>query len=172
MLVYSVNRLWQLRQEVGPERNAHLESFVVHTRCLGDFIWGSRRKSKPHDAFASDYCRPGEWESRFTPGALPPALEDIEARYRAGREVVHLSYFRLDVRESGGKNWPPGLVLAEIVPPLLVLADLALRERMNDGTRVALRDLERHGPEAGAASVATGAYFGGTISVASSAIRP
>lgn len=172
MLVYAVNRLWALRGERSPERNAHLESFAVHSRCLRDFIWGRRNKRNPEDAFAFDYCHPGDWEKRFPLSKVPPALSDIDKRFRAGREVVHLSYHRLDVGKGLRKRWPPKVVLGELAPPLQVLADLALPERMNDATREALRDLERHGPEAGAASVATGAYFGGTIPVATSAIRP
>ena len=167
MLVYAVNRVVQLSQ--GPEANAYLESFAVHARCLRDFIWGKRTKHNPQDAFASDYCAPGVWEKRWPDMTIPHPIQNIDHRVRIAREVVHLSYTRLEVTRKG---WRPKPVLAGIAGPLSDLADLALPERMDDATRAALRDPERFGEEAGAKSVATGGYFGGTIPVSRSTIEP
>lgn len=164
MLVYAVAEMRGLRK--GPERNAYLESFAVHARCLRDFFWGKRdRKRKQEDAYAFDYCASGVWEARYPEASMPRALKNIDDRLRIGREVVHLSYRRLDVR---GKGWHPQAVLREIAAPLDTLADLALPARMDGPTRAALRDPETFGREAGAASVATGGSFAGTIPVATS----
>jgi hypothetical protein len=75
--------------------NALLESFGVHSRNLIDFLWRDK-PMKGTDALASDYA--GEWKA--------PAMSERLSRVkgRVGKEMVHLSYNRLDVSEDE-KGW-------------------------------------------------------------------
>jgi hypothetical protein len=140
-----------------PESNALLESFVVHVRCLRDFLWGDRNDRQPMDAFATDFCEEGKWESER--GAVPPAITEIDERNRAGREVVHLSYHRLGV-EAAAKDWEVSEVYMEIEAALAKFAILALPSRLDDKTREALQEPMEHDSAVGPASVATGATYG------------
>jgi hypothetical protein len=147
-LMYEVDSLVYATVELGktPEgriENALLESFAVHARCLNDFLWHDRRKSKPRDAFAADFCRPGAWEK--TRDALPQdALGEVRRRRRFGREVMHLTYDRIDGDgEAYGeeKEWPCGVVLLELATALGAFAKLALGDRLDDQTRATLSGL-------------------------------
>lgn len=44
-----------------PESNALLDSFVVHVRCLRDFLWRARGDGYRTDAFAADFCEADDW---------------------------------------------------------------------------------------------------------------
>jgi hypothetical protein len=75
--------------------NALLESFGVHSRNLIDFLW-LNKPMKDTDAIASDYV--GEWKA-------PTMSERLSlVKSRVGKEMVHLSYNRLDVSEDE-KGW-------------------------------------------------------------------
>jgi hypothetical protein len=126
---------------------------------LRDFLWADRGKH-PDDAFAADFCSPGTCEQER--GSVPPTLRDFDDRDRAGREVVHLTYHRLDI-DPAAKGWRCDLAFAEIAKALTRFAELAQPERLEAKTKKALQDLSVHSEEVGAASVATGAYYGGTI---------
>lgn len=157
MLAFAAVRLAE-RQGLprDPESNALLESFVVHVRCLRDFLWGRRRDRQPHDAFAVDFCAPGEWERvrGDVPGLLGGRL-----LHRAGREVVHLTYHRFSV-DAASKDWDCGEIFDMIASSLERLAITAMPTRMDGVTRTALGELWEHQPGAGTASVATGAAYG------------
>jgi hypothetical protein len=76
----------------GPIANALLESFVVHVRALMDFLYNDNLK--PDDVIAEDYFgNADEWKN------IRPALSESlkQAKRRAGKEVAHLTYARLDV---------------------------------------------------------------------------
>jgi hypothetical protein len=75
--------------------NALLESFGVHSRNLIDFLWLDR-PMKDTDAIAFDYV--DEWKA--------PAMSERLSRVksRVGKEMVHLSYNRLDLPEDE-KGW-------------------------------------------------------------------
>ena len=76
----------------GPIANALLESFVVHVRALMDFLYNDN--PKPDDVIAEDYFENvEEWKQ------LRPELSETlkQAKRRAGKEVAHLTYARLDV---------------------------------------------------------------------------
>lgn len=157
MLAFAAVRLAE-RQGLprDPESNALLESFVMHVRCLRDFLWGRRRRRQPHDAFAVDFCAPGEWE-RVRGGV--PALLGERLLHRAGREVVHLTYHRSSV-DAASKDWDCGEIFDVIADSLDLLSITALPTRMDSVTRTALGELWEHQPGAGTASVATGAAYG------------
>ena len=75
--------------------NALLESFGIHSRNLIDFLWLDK-PMKDTDAIASDYV--GEWKAP----AMSERLSQVKSR--VGKEMVHLSYNRLDVSEDE-KGW-------------------------------------------------------------------
>ncbi len=72
--------------------NALLESFGIHVRALIWFFYAdSPRKD---DVIAEDFfSTPTEWQT-----ARPPITQVLEkAKKRAGKEIAHLTYARLDV---------------------------------------------------------------------------
>ncbi len=136
--------------------NAFLESFLIHARCLRDFLWAKRTKRNPEDAFASDFCRPGEWERER--GEVPPALTEVGNRQRMGRELVHLTYHRSDV-PADAKQWACGDVCFEIIEALDSFSHLALPERLDIDTKQALMYPQSHFPGVGPPSVVSDEYF-------------
>jgi hypothetical protein len=72
--------------------NALLESFGIHSRNLIDFLWHGR-PMKDTDAIASDYV--ADWKA--------PAMSERLSRVkdRVSKEMVHLSYNRLNVEKKG-----------------------------------------------------------------------
>jgi hypothetical protein len=137
MLGYTVERLAEMGGPRNPAKSAMLEAFAVHVRCLNDFLWGD--KGWDDDAFAWHYCGDGVWQERRSELSRP-TLDAIRRKRRLGREVVHLSYDRLDISRVE-KLWTPLPVLREIEAALLLLTKLALPERMDRETREDLRDL-------------------------------
>jgi hypothetical protein len=164
MLAYTAVELAKRRDlPRDQESNVLLEAFAIHTRCLRDFLFGSRHHH-PMDAFASDFCAPDAWA--HARDEVPPALAEIDDRNRLGREVVHLTYERSAV-PAEIKDWPVSDIVQELVYALDDFALEALPERLDDETRRALTDLERSPPPGvGPISVATAIqvpYSGGTI---------
>jgi hypothetical protein len=164
MLAYTAIRLSEIFDRPrDQESNLLLEGFAIHTRCLRDFLWGRRTPRQPMDAFAVDFCTPGAWELKR--GSVPPALSEMDNRKRLGREVVHLSYLRLEV-PADIKDWPVSEIVREILDGLYDFAFEALPARVDDDTRRTLTDLASPSPGVGPLSVATGMdyqYTGGTI---------
>ena len=76
-------------------QNALLESFGVHNRNLIDFLWRDH-PMKRTDAIARD------WIERWQPPEMSERLAHVKDR--VGKEMVHLSYNRLDVRQEQ-KGW-------------------------------------------------------------------
>jgi hypothetical protein len=134
MLLHAVKKAADERLS-DTDRNAFIESFAIHVRCLRDFLWRDER-AKPEDALASDFCLPDAWEAAR--GELPEALQEIEGeRNRIGREIVHLTYHRLDI-EAESKNWNMGELLEVIADALARFSELADPERLAEQTRGAL----------------------------------
>lgn len=134
---YAVEQL--AREPKGMEQWCLLESFLVHARCLNDFLWRNRSHQQPDDAFAADFCAPGVWNDvrRDLPQT---ALTEIRQRKRFGREVMHLSY----ERPSGfgeHKQWPCGRVFAEIAAAMARFAVVAEPSSLNEPTRNRFRHL-------------------------------
>jgi hypothetical protein len=161
-LVYEVRMLVASAVELSkhdtanPQSNAFLESFLIHARCLRDFLWGTRSKRHGQDAFAQDFCEPGTWESER--GEVPPALTEIGGRRRMGRELAHLTYHRTDVSPNA-KHWACGDVCFEIIEALDQLSFLARPDTMDADTRQALIYPQSHFPGVGPPSVALGTYY-------------
>lgn len=72
-------------------QNALLESFGIHNRNLIDFLWLDR-PMKATDAVARD------WIGGWTAPKMSERLAGV--KNRVGKEMVHLSYNRLDVPED------------------------------------------------------------------------
>jgi hypothetical protein len=72
-------------------QNALLESFGIHSRNLIDFLWLDR-PMKNTDAIARDWI-----EGRQAP-VMSERLANV--KHRVGKEMVHLSYNRLDLPED------------------------------------------------------------------------
>jgi hypothetical protein len=118
------------------EANVMLESFAVHARCLFDFLWSKGNENYDNDAFAFQFSN--EWNGRR--GAIPPNLAKIKDNARFGREVMHLTYDRIDGVDEA-KVWPCGEVLLEIATALKLFAELARDEALDDETRQRLKSL-------------------------------
>lgn len=76
-------------------QNALLESFGIHARGLIDFLW-LKQPMWDTDAIARDWVE--DWQA--------PAMSErlASVKVRVGKEMVHLSYNRLDVAEDE-KGW-------------------------------------------------------------------
>lgn len=82
-----------------------LESFALHARALIDFFFKPKVTWK-HDALASDFFDPGEWESlRPEPG---PWIELVRGPRldRVGTEIAHLRYDDTATLEGHARGWP------------------------------------------------------------------
>jgi len=116
--------------------NLALESFVVHARCLNDFLWRDPSGKNADDLFATDFCPEGEWEA-LRSKLTQYALARIRADRRFGGEVMHLTRRRISGSGSD-KQWPVGQVHAEIMSALSVFGGVALPERLGKGLRAEL----------------------------------
>lgn len=75
------------------EKNAMLESFLIHARCLFDFLYPSG-DTRSNDVVVDDYFSdPTEFRKKL-PSTLP-----IESylKHRTGKEIAHLTYDRLKI---------------------------------------------------------------------------
>jgi hypothetical protein len=96
MLYEVTGKLMNRHHEDDPVvQNALLESFGVHNRNLIDFLWLDR-PMKDTDAIARDWIE--GWEAP----EMSTRLANVKDR--VGKEMVHLSYNRLDVPEAE-KGW-------------------------------------------------------------------
>jgi len=96
--------------------SALLESFVIHTCLIIDFFYKPPRKTD--DASALHFVRNiKKWKE------LRPSYDKYFRKFhrRRSREVVHLSYKRLEV-EKAEKQWD----LGKIVPPIRRLVSVFL----------------------------------------------
>ncbi len=143
-----------------PESNVLLEAFVMHARCLRDFLWGEPKSQQPNDAFAADFCAPGRWNQER--GSIPLILARDGLLHRAGREVAHLSYRRLAVG-ADSKDWSCREIYDEIAAALQRLAVTALPTRLDEPTRRALHDLLEHRSGVSVPALALGAVHAATV---------
>jgi len=94
----------------GVLHNALLESFVIHARNLLDFLY-PKKNLWPDDVIAGDFFDdPKSWISE-----RPSKSEKIASLHnRAGKEVAHLTYARLDVTPET-KPWQFVEIANEVV---------------------------------------------------------
>jgi len=147
-LVYATAELGNTPGQRSARENTLLESFALHARCLNDFLWHNRGDKKPRDAFAADFCAPGDWE-RIRDDLPQDAIDDVRARRRFGREIMHLTYDRID-GDGEDKLWPCGAVVLEIAGALREFATRSLADRLDTESREFLLGLrEALEPESG-----------------------
>lgn len=106
------------------ENNAMLESFLIHARCLFDFLYPP---SGMHDddVVADDfYDDPSEFRSRL-PTSLPISTY---LKKRTGKEIAHLTYNRLQI-SSAEKIWNFADVRSQIGNALKIFFDNLPEER-------------------------------------------
>lgn len=135
-LVYATVELGNAPEQRSARENTLLESFAVHARCLNDFLWHDRSDKKPRDAFAADFCAPGDWE-RVRDDLPQTALDDVRTKRRFGREIMHLTYDRID-GDGEDKRWPCGAVVLEVAGALREFATRSLDDRLDAESRESL----------------------------------
>lgn len=75
------------------ENNAMLETFLIHARCLLDFLYPAATL-RPDDVIADDFFD----DPQVLHSALPKNLPMADfLRKRTGKEVAHLTYKRLNI---------------------------------------------------------------------------
>jgi hypothetical protein len=84
-----------------PQKMACIEAFAIHARVLEAFLWDRPSKHHPDDALAIDFFDDGEWEA-IRGRVQRSALDGL--RDRAGHEIAHLSYKRVNKAEEA-RRW-------------------------------------------------------------------
>ncbi len=95
------------------QNNVILESFLIHARCLFDFLYPPK-KIKPDDVIVDDFFDDPNNFRKKIPSSLP-----VEGylKYRTGKEIAHLTYSRLKVTPET-KGWQVSDVHNQIVSTL------------------------------------------------------
>ena len=96
-----------------------------------------RNANGPQDALAADFCAPGVW-AKARP-QLPEALRQIEEKEhnRIGREIVHLTYYRLGIG-ADEKIWDLGELARVIADVHALFSEVADPELLTEESREAL----------------------------------
>jgi hypothetical protein len=106
----------------GPLNNAVLEAFIIHVRAVIDFLYVE--KPRPDDIVAEDFLPEEKDWARLRP-PLTPALQ--LAKSRAGKEIAHLTYARLDVTPEA-KPWAFSEIASDVSLALDVFLQFVPRE--------------------------------------------
>lgn len=133
-----------LRDEVqGPTRGtlpwaqkmACIEAFTIHARSLEAFLWGKPSKHHPNDALAIDFFDTGVWET-IRDRVQRSELDDL--RDRAGHEVAHLSYKRVNKTEDV-RRWKFDVIAGVIGNAFRLLLENVNPDLLCDGFEERLR---------------------------------
>jgi hypothetical protein len=114
---------------------ACIESFAIHARVLQAFLWDSPRKAHPDDALAIDFFEDGEWET-IRERVQRSALDDLRAR--AGHEIAHLSYKRVNKPEAA-RRWKFDVIAGVIGNAFKLFLENVRLELLCDGFEERLR---------------------------------
>ena len=133
MLVSIANAMMSIPAEKGWLQNALIESFVIHYRALFDFFYIEPRSD---DASAGHYFDSVEdwaaWAEHGWAGLRPPETELLQkSRKRAGKEIMHLTYTRLDVTPET-KPWRFREITDDLNRVVQTFLDNVPRERLGD----------------------------------------
>jgi len=91
-----------LQQETTFDRNLLFESLAIHTRLLVDFFYNERNIKYPNDLLAQDLLQNDKnWKEIRLP--LTQTLQ--EGRYKADKQLAHLSLWRIKLEKDGKKSW-------------------------------------------------------------------
>jgi hypothetical protein len=93
------------------QRNAFLETFILHARCLIDFLY-LPNNTKSDDVVADHFFDNPENFHRSRP-KLQSLIETQTLKPRAGKEIAHLTYKRLEVTPEM-KIWQVSKIHKEI----------------------------------------------------------
>lgn len=94
------------------EHNALLESFLLHSRCIINFLYPE--KPRADDVIADDFFS----NPKILRSALPISLSCAkDVRFRTGKEIAHLTYSRLNITPAQ-KQWNIGKIHDEITSAL------------------------------------------------------
>lgn len=144
-LVYEVEMLrWTGRaMAVGllqdtPAHNAFLESFTTHARAILHFF--DPIGAKPDDALAEHFYSPPDLWATVRG---PTSLEMSGLRRRASKEIVHLTYRRIDI-PNNEKVWHTDRVLAAINGLVLKFAKTADPSALPADLRQRLQTFDSH----------------------------
>lgn len=87
--------------------NAMVETFVLHLRVVVDFLYPRGRGFKDDDVLPWDFFKSAEHWCKIRDGHITKESKKVleEARDRADKEMVHLTYSRLKVTPVA-KKWP------------------------------------------------------------------
>ncbi len=123
MFEYSGDRLMKGGLNIG-EKNVMLETFVIHARCLYDFLYPSK-KSRNDDAKADDFFEDvNELRSK-----LPSKLSiSSYLSSRTGKEIAHLTYGRIKVTPEQ-KPWQIDEIHNQIGEALVIFFETLTQER-------------------------------------------
>jgi hypothetical protein len=102
-----------------------LESFVVHVRAVMDFLYASEN-AQADDVIAEDFFQtPESWTH------LRPNLSELlsQAKRRAGKEIEHLTYARLDVTPET-KPWHFVQIASEIYAVINVFLQKVSKDKL------------------------------------------
>lgn len=118
-----------------PEKMACIEAFAIHARVLEAFLWDEPRKRFPDDALAIDFFDEGLWEM-IRERVQRSELDQL--RDRAGHEVAHLSYRRIDKAEDA-RNWKFDVVAGVIGNAFRLFLENVNSELLFEGFEQCLR---------------------------------
>ena len=108
------------------EQNAFLEGFVLHARCLVDFLFPPNN-IKEDDVIADHFFD----DPKVFRDSLPKLQKLVELiKLRTGKEVAHLTYKRLDVTPEM-KIWQVSEIRNEINEALVVFFKFLSEEQRN-----------------------------------------
>ena len=97
--IWMLNETSQLSDSNTVKNNALIESFSIHARVLLDFLY--KTQGRPDDTFATDFFDdPQKWQDYIQEKA--EVLSEIKRR--VAKEIVHLTYKRLEVTPEE-KKW-------------------------------------------------------------------
>ena len=102
--------------------NALLEAFTIHIRVLLSFLY--EHKKRPDDVVAEDFFPKEKDWLEYRP-EMPISLKNVNRR--VGKEVAHLTYFRLKVTPDT-KPWP----FVDITKDMVKVFDKFLEEVPKD----------------------------------------
>src|SRR5437763_63202 len=106
------------------ENNSTLETFLIHARCLLDFLYPPKN-FKPDDVLADDFFI----NQNTLRDALPVSLSiSAYLKRRAGKEIVHLTYNRLNLTPQQ-KQWQPTDIHDQLTSALAIFFEKLTEER-------------------------------------------
>jgi hypothetical protein len=118
-----------------PQKTACIEAFAIHARVLEAFLWDKPSKTHRDDTLAIDFFEDGEWEA-IRGRVQCSALEDL--RGRAGHEIAHLSYKRVNKTEEA-RRWKFDVIAGVIGNAFRLFLENVERDLLCDGFEDRLR---------------------------------